>query len=147
MSIFEYNGAAIVAMAGKECVSIGCDLRLGIQNQTLATDYKKVYRLHDHLYFGLAGLGTDAQTLTNLFRFRHNLYKLREERNMRPTTFGEFVSSILYEKRFGPYYVGPVIAGLEDDGKPYLCGMDSIGAMEVAEDFMLSGASVISALG
>lgn len=61
--IFEYNGAAIVAMAGKECVAIGSDLRLGVQFQTLATDYKKVYCIHDKLYIGLAGLSTDAQTL------------------------------------------------------------------------------------
>jgi len=61
--IFEYNGAAIVAMAGKECVAIGSDLRLGVQFQTLATDYKKVYRIHDKLFIGLAGLSTDAETL------------------------------------------------------------------------------------
>ena len=63
LQIFEYNGAAIVAMAGKECVAIGSDLRFGVQFQTLACDFKKVYRIHDHLYLGLAGLGTDAQTL------------------------------------------------------------------------------------
>ena len=39
------------------------------------------------------------------------------------------VSAALYEKRFGSYFCAPVIAGLEEDGTPYLCGMDSIGAM------------------
>lgn len=63
LQIFEYNGAAIVAMAGKECVAIGSDLRFGVQFQTLATDYKKVYKIHDKLFIGLAGLGTDAQTM------------------------------------------------------------------------------------
>lgn len=29
MSIFEYNGGSIVAMAGKNCVAIACDRRLG----------------------------------------------------------------------------------------------------------------------
>ena len=50
-------------MAGKECVAIASDLRFGVQLQTLATDYKKIYKIHDHLFLGLAGLGTDAQTL------------------------------------------------------------------------------------
>ncbi len=63
LQIFEYNGAAIVAMAGKDCIAIGSDLRFGVQFQTLATDYKKVYQIHDKLYIGLAGLGTDAQTM------------------------------------------------------------------------------------
>lgn len=50
-------------MAGKDCVVVGSDLRLGVQFQTLATDYKKVYRIHDRLIVGLAGLATDAETL------------------------------------------------------------------------------------
>lgn len=45
LQIFEYNGSAIVAMAGKECFAIGSDLRFGVQFQTLATDYKKVYKV------------------------------------------------------------------------------------------------------
>lgn len=139
MSIFEMNGSAIVAMAGKECFAIGSDLRFGVQFQTLATDYRKVYKIHDHLFLGLAGLGTDAQTLFERFKFKHNLYKLREERHMKPCTFGQMVSATLYEKRFGPYFVSPVIAGLEADGSVYIAGMDSIGAVETAKDFMVAG--------
>lgn len=54
--------------------------------------------------------------------------RLREERDIKPTAFGHMVSATLYERRFGPYFCQPVIAGLEPDGMPYLCGMDSIGA-------------------
>merc|ERR1711907_715451 len=124
MSISTYNGAAIIAMSGKDCVAIGCDLRLGIQNQTLATDFKKVYKIHDRLYLGLAGLATDALTLNQRFQFKHNMYKLREERNMKPATFAHMVSKTLYEKRFGPYFVEPVIAGIDDEGTPYITGKD-----------------------
>lgn len=147
MSISEYNGSAIVAMAGKECFAIGSDLRFGVQFQTLATDYKKVYKIHDQLFLGLGGLGTDSQTLFELFRFKHNLYKLREERAMRPATFGQLVSSTLYEKRFGPYFAQPVIAGLEKDGSVFLAGTDSIGALETAKDFMVGGTAPESLLG
>lgn len=41
--------------------------------------------------------------------------------------------------RFGPYFVSPVIAGLESDGSVYIAGMDSIGAIETAKDFMVAG--------
>lgn len=63
LQIFEYNGSAIIAMAGKECVAIGSDLRFGVQFQTLATDNKKVYRIHEQCFLGLGGLATDTQTM------------------------------------------------------------------------------------
>lgn len=33
------------------------------------------------------------------FVFKHNMYKLREERDMKPATFSQMVSATLYEKR------------------------------------------------
>ncbi len=67
---------------------------------------------------------------------------------MKPATFGALVSATLYEKRFGPYFVSPVIAGLDPEGDaPYLCGMDSIGAIETAHDFMVAGTAPDSLYG
>lgn len=51
------------AMTGDGCVAIASDLRFGVQNQTNACDMPKVFKMHDHLYVGLAGLATDMQTL------------------------------------------------------------------------------------
>jgi 20S proteasome subunit beta 3 len=67
MSISEYNGSAIVAMAGKNCVAIGSDLRLGVQLQTNATDHKKLYKIHDKLFLGLSGLATDGNQLLSRY--------------------------------------------------------------------------------
>lgn len=63
LQIDTYNGASIIAMKGKECVAIASDLRFGVQNQTLACDFPKVFKMHDKLYLGLSGLATDIQTL------------------------------------------------------------------------------------
>ena len=49
--------------------------------------------------------------------------------------------------RFGPYFVSPVIAGLQPDLTPYLAGTDSIGAIETAKDFMVAGTAPDSLLG
>ncbi len=50
-------------------------------------------------------------------------------------------------RRFGPYFVMPVIAGLEDDGGVYLSGMDSLGAIETAKDFIVAGSAPDSLTG
>lgn len=62
-SVFEYNGSAIVAMIGKDCVAIAADRRLGIQAQTVSTNFQKIFKLNDTLYVGLPGLATDVQTV------------------------------------------------------------------------------------
>ena len=134
-------------MAGKECVAIGSDLRFGVQLQTMTTDYKKVHQVHPRLFVGLGGLATDAQTLLEKLAFRTNLYKLREERDIKPSTYGALVSAVLYERRFGPFFASPVVAGLQPDDSPYLAGMDSIGAVETAKDFIVTGTNSESLFG
>ncbi|KAK2659457.1 hypothetical protein Ddye_005990 [Dipteronia dyeriana] len=147
MSIFEYNGSALVAMVGKNCFAIASDRRLGVQLQTIATDFQRIYQIHDRLFIGISGLATDAQTLYQRLVFRHKLYELREERNMKPETFASLVSALLYEKRFGPYFCQPVIAGLGDEDKPFICTTDAIGAKELAKDFVVAGSASESLYG
>jgi len=140
--LMQYNGSAIVAMAGKNCVGIASDTRHGIrQLQTVSCNRQKIFKLTDQTYVGLAGLATDVQTMSQLLDFRMKLYTLREERVMQPKTVGNMISSMLYEKRFGPYFTEPVVAGLDNDHNPFMCAFDFIGAMSKAEDFVVSGTS------
>ena len=53
MSILAYNGCAVIAMTGKDCVAIASDLRFGVQQTTQATDFKKVF---NYLYETVRGL-------------------------------------------------------------------------------------------
>eukprot|EP00930_Biecheleria_cincta_P049221 TRINITY_DN34466_c0_g1_i1.p1 TRINITY_DN34466_c0_g1~~TRINITY_DN34466_c0_g1_i1.p1 ORF type:complete len:207 (-),score=49.70 TRINITY_DN34466_c0_g1_i1:16-636(-) len=140
--LMEYNGSAIVAMAGKNCVAIASDSRHGIrQLQTVSCNRQKTFQLTDQTFVGLAGLATDVQTMSQLLNFRLKLYTLREERAMQPQTVGNLISSMLYEKRFGPWFTEPVVAGLDKDHNPFMCAFDFIGAMSQAKDFVVSGTS------
>ena len=94
------------------------------------------------------------------------MYRLREERQIEPKVLAQLVSSTLYEKRcalnvyllsiytkhlqnmtrffsncrFGPYFTYPVIAGLNSKtSEPFICGFDSIGCIDFAKDFIVSG--------
>jgi 20S proteasome subunit beta 3 len=146
-SILAHNGAAVLAMVGKDCVAIATDMRLGIGNQTIATDFPKVFRVNQRTFVGLPGLATDMQTFYEKLMFRANLYKLQEERDIKPSVLANLCSSMLYERRFGPWYVEPVIAGLEPNGKPFIAAMDLIGASLFAEDFVLAGTCTESMYG
>jgi 20S proteasome subunit beta 3 len=139
---FSINGGSIVALIGKDCVGIACDLRLGQQAMTVSTDFPKIFPMGEKVFLGLSGLATDVQTLyfsyanastdcdcrNELFRFKTNMYRLREERPIEPKTLAHLVSSTLYEKRFSPYFISPIVAGINSKtNEPYICGFDNIG--------------------
>ena len=97
------------------------DTRLGVQLQTVATDFNKIFSMHDKLMVGLTGLGSDVQTMCVVLaacvswpplaprfcprrraenlRFRTNMYKFKEERDISPKTFMNMVCSMQYAKR------------------------------------------------
>ena len=116
-SILEYNGGAVVAMVGKGCVAVASDLRFGVQAQTIGFNNPKVHRVNDKCFVGLAGLASDNQTvypnyiiliicfsLTSYslakIKFRANMYRLREDRDIRPSVLANMISTLLYEKRY-----------------------------------------------
>ena len=101
---------------------INSDLRLGIQAQTITRDFKKVFQITDKLYVGLTGLATDVISIDQLLRFRCNMYKLQENREIKPEAFSGLLSTLLYEKRFSPWFCEPVVAGLDDNDEPFLSG-------------------------
>jgi 20S proteasome subunit beta 3 len=146
-SILEQNGSGVVAMCGKNCVAIASDTRLGVSAQTIATDFQRLFKINDKLFIGMSGLGTDVQTIAKTLEFKMAMYRLKEQREMKPRSFAQMITTMLYEKRFGPYFVEPVIAGLEkvtaEDGtvtwEPYLTATDLIGAGVLTDDFVVAG--------
>lgn len=77
------------------------------------------------------------------FRFRVNMYTIKEEREIEPETFAHLVSATLYEHRFGPYFIEPVIAGISKTPsggvKPFIAATDLIGCLNFAKDFVVAG--------
>ena len=131
-------------MTGKSCVAIACDLRLGLQALTVSNNFPKIFPYGPSLYLGLTGLATDIASVSDLMRYKVNMYRLREERPIAPKTMANLVSTSLYERRFGPWFVSPVVAGLmpgegEGEVEPFICGFDSIGCIDFAKDFIVSG--------
>ncbi|CAH1404343.1 unnamed protein product [Nezara viridula] len=140
MSILAYNGSAVIAMKGKDCVAIASDLRFGIQGQTVSTNFEKIFEMGPHLYIGLPGLTTDTFTVLNKLKFRANMFELKEDRKIAPDVFLSMVSNLLYERRFGPFFVEPIIAGLKPKTfEPFIASMDLLGCPNKPEDFVVAG--------
>lgn len=58
------------------------------------------------------------------------------------------ISNMLYERRFGSYFINPIVAGLDPiTHKPYICSMDVIGCKEEPRDFVTIGTGAEYTLG
>lgn len=149
MSLDTYNGSSIVGMVGKQCVAIAADTRFGVQYSTISTNSQKVYKIQDNILLGLNGLATDMQTFALLMKRKVELYRLKEQTDLTPQLFASLVSTTLYEKRFGPYFVGPVVVGLDvlDNNKPFVCAFDSIGCPSSSGQFEIGGTATDQLLG
>ncbi|KAF4676379.1 Proteasome subunit beta type-3 [Perkinsus chesapeaki] len=147
-NIMEYNGGSVIAMKGEGCVGIACDRRFGVnQLQTVSANMEKVYPMTTRCLVGFQGLATDSQTLAQLLKFRLKLYKLKEDREMPCDVVSHLMATMLYEKRFGPYFCEPVIAGLKSDGEPFISSFDLIGTESTAPDFIVSGTATEQLMG
>ena len=146
-NIMEYNGGSVVALTGKNCVAIACDLRYGERNQTVSMNFPKIFREGERCLVGVSGLATDIQTVSQTVHSRANIYRLREEREVQPRVLTNMLSSLLYEHRWGPYFVEPVVAGLGDDNKPFIASTDLIGCIALSNDFVCTGTASEAIMG
>jgi 20S proteasome subunit beta 3 len=76
-------------------------------------------------------------------RRKVELYRIKENIDLTPKLFINLVSSTLYEHRFGPYFVNPIVVGLDvtDNYKPYVATYDSIGCLTESGQFQVAGTS------
>lgn len=58
-----------------------------------------------------------------MYRYDHN-----QELSLKATA--QLISTMLYNRRFFPYYIDTVVAGLDEDGKGYAFHFDPVGNFE-----------------
>ena len=66
---------------------------------TVDGNFQRVFKVNDKTLVGYSGLATDVQTFNALMKFKLNLYKLQEGRDIKASTFSKLVATSLYEKR------------------------------------------------
>ena len=129
------NGGSILAMAGENCIAIVIDKRFGSGPQMINISPRTVLTPHSRVMIGLVGLEGDVQSLSHDlsahisakmgrhlgFDFGQSITKeganrpgSRPGKRISPKSTSTLLSHLLYSRRNGPYYVEPIVAGLEE---------------------------------
>jgi len=73
---------------------------------------------------------SDAITLHKMIKARIVMYEHNHRRQPSCTAIAQMLSTMLYQKRFFPYYTFNILAGVDDQGKGAVYNYDAIGSFE-----------------
>lgn len=129
-SPYESNGGSIVAIAGDDFVVIAADTRLSSGYSIHSRKQNKLFELSSKTVLGSTGCWCDTLALTSLVKARMQMYEHTHLKTMSTDAVAQMLSILMYNKRFFPYYVSNVLAGLDTEGKGVVYSYDPIGHCE-----------------
>ncbi len=127
---YSFNGGTILAIAGPTFAMIAADTRLSEGYMIHSRNCSKVYKLTHQTFISCAGFHGDILTVTNILKGHLSMYRHEHKQEMSTSAIASLLSRTLYYKRFFPYYIHVIIAGLDEHGVGCVYSFDSIGSHE-----------------
>lgn len=121
-----------MAIAGDDFVVIGADTRLSAGFSIYTRNQNKLFPLSETTVLGCSGCWCDTLTLTRALKSRMHMYQQEHNKMMSTTACAQMLSTMLYYKRFFPYYISNVLVGFDNEGKGCVYSYDPIGHCEKA---------------
>lgn len=134
------NGGTIVAIAGKDYAIIASETRLSSGFQIYTREQPKLFQLTSKTILGSTGCWCDALTFAKVIESRVKNYLYEHNRQISTPACAQLISTMLYYKRFFPYYISNIVAGLDEEGKGVVYSYDPVGCIE-EEMFRAGGSS------
>mmetsp|Transcript_71125 Transcript_71125/g.186527 ORF Transcript_71125/g.186527 Transcript_71125/m.186527 type:complete len:220 (+) Transcript_71125:84-743(+) len=124
------NGGTALGVAGDDYCVIAADTRLSHGYSIHTRNCSKVTQLTDKCVIASCGMKSDAITLHKNLKVRIVMYEHKHRRQPSCTAIAQMLSTMLYHKRFFPFYTFNVLAGVDDEGKGAVFQYDAIGSYE-----------------
>ena len=130
------HGGTFLAMTGEDSVVLVSDSRFSSAKtgtMLLGKHPRMIFRVGSRCVVGCFGLDADSRTLVHKLRS-----KLMDhmDSDFGPEQISRIISNTLYDNNF---VLSPIITGLRNNGKPYICTMDGLGAQTISDKFAVVG--------
>eukprot|EP00918_Siedleckia_nematoides_P072815 GHVU01158953.1.p1 GENE.GHVU01158953.1~~GHVU01158953.1.p1 ORF type:complete len:232 (+),score=33.40 GHVU01158953.1:80-775(+) len=129
-SPYAFNGGTVLAIAGDDFSVIASDTRLSEHFSIHTRDCPKTYKLSDKTVLGCCGFHGDVLTLTKVIDARLKMYEQEHHKKMSSGAIAAMLSTMLYSRRFFPYYVYNIIGGIDEEGRGCVYSFDPVGSYE-----------------
>ncbi|KAJ3105255.1 Proteasome subunit beta type-1 [Phlyctochytrium planicorne] len=124
------NGGTTLAVAGEDFCIVAADTRQSEGYSINSRFAPKVHKLNETAVLGTGGMYADSTALVKRLHQRLEWYFYKHEKAMSAPALAQMLSTMLYGKRFFPYYVWNVLGGLDENGKGCVFSYDPVGNFE-----------------
>eukprot|EP00095_Tigriopus_kingsejongensis_P012631 maker-scaffold407_size180809-snap-gene-0.35 protein:Tk12631 transcript:maker-scaffold407_size180809-snap-gene-0.35-mRNA-1 annotation:"proteasome subunit beta type-1 precursor" len=129
-SPYSHNYGSVAAVGGADFVVVASDTRLSSGYSILTREQSKLFDMGPRTVLGSCGCWCDILTLTRLMETRAKVYLHSHDKIMTTSALAQMLSTMLYAKRFFPYYAQNLLAGLDETGRGVVYTYDPVGSME-----------------
>ena len=131
------KGTTTMGLTCKDGVVIATEHRATMGTLIAHKKTQKLFKIDDNIGMTVAGLVGDAQILVRYVRAEAELYRLKRGVRMPIKSAATMLSNILNGRRYFPYWVQLVIAGVDDDGY-HVYSLDAAGG-SIPDDYTTTG--------
>ena len=132
------NGGSTLGITGSDFAILAGDTRSTSGYNINSRYAPKLYKIGGddetgegaHIVLSLVGYAADGIALKERLHTVVKMYRYQHGKNMTVTACAQRLATILYSKRFFPYYVQAILGGLDEDGKGALFSYDPVGSYE-----------------
>jgi len=142
------TGATAVGMQCTDGVILAAEKRLALGRFIQSRNVQKVFMVDKTIGSSVAGLFSDSQQIIRLIKAYINLYNLEREgvSNIRVRTAAKLMSNVLFNNRFYPYFVEPIVGGVDGTEGSQIYVLDPAGSL-MPETYAAAGTGAPMAIG
>lgn len=125
------NGGTILGIAGEDFAVLAGDTRHTTDYSINSRYEPKVFDCGDSIVMSANGFAADGEALVKRFKNSVKWYHFdHNDKKLSLSSAARNIQHLLYGKRFFPYYVHTIIAGLDEEGKGAVYSFDPVGSYE-----------------
>lgn len=124
------NGGTVLAIAGEDFCVIAGDTRQSEGYNINSRRVPKVFKLNNQTVLTNAGFAADGVHLAKRVKQRMEWYTHAHDKEMPSPSVAQLMQTMLYGKRFFPYYVYNIVGGLDNEGRGCVYSFDPVGSYE-----------------
>jgi 20S proteasome subunit beta 6 len=127
---YQNNGGTIISINMEDFSIVASDTRISSGFTIPSRETMRIIKISENILLSTSGMRVDMLVLQEEFKKTVNLWEIENKKTI-PVSSGAYIlSSILYSRRFFPYYTFNIVSGKELNGTIKSFSFDAVGSFE-----------------